>query len=136
MARTIADEIKAKVTPSEQAQLARSRVVDPEAHELYLRGRYYQEKRTQEALQQAISYFEHAIEKEPNYALAYAALAGSYTMLEDFGVLTPKKALPRARAAATKALEEDDNLAEAHAALGLILIHTYAPGAGREQRNN
>jgi eukaryotic-like serine/threonine-protein kinase len=128
MARTIANEIKAKLTPSEQAQLGRSRIVDPEAHELYLRGRYYQEKRTQETLQQAISYFERAIEKEPNYALAYAALAGSYTMLEDFGVLTPKEALPKARAAATRALEEDDNLAEAHAALGLILIHTYAPG--------
>jgi TolB-like protein/Flp pilus assembly protein TadD/predicted Ser/Thr protein kinase len=128
VARRIADEIKAKVTPKERAQLTSSRVVDPEAHELYLRGRFYQEKRTQETLQQAISYFEHAIEKEPNYALAYAALAASYTMLEDFGVLTPKEALQKARPAATKALEEDDNLGEAHAALGLVLIHTYAPG--------
>jgi len=127
MARAIANEIKIKLTPREQARLARSRPVDPEAHELYLRGRYYQEKRTQEGLKRAMGYFEQAIEKDPNYALGYAALAASYIQLEDFSVLPPKEALPKARAAATKALEVDDNLAEAHAALALVLIHTYMP---------
>jgi eukaryotic-like serine/threonine-protein kinase len=128
IARAIANEINVKLTPREQAGLVGSRPVDPEAHELYLRGRYYQEKRTQEGLQRAIVYFERAIEKDPNYALGHAALAASYIMLEDFSVLTPEEALPKARAAATKALEVDDNLTEAHAALGLVLIHSYVPG--------
>jgi serine/threonine protein kinase/tetratricopeptide (TPR) repeat protein len=119
VARAIASEIKAKVTPQEQTRLARARPVNPEAHELYLKGRYSWNKRTPEALKKSLEYFEQAIKKDPSYAPAYAGLADSYNMLGAgfYAVLPPKQAYPRAEAAATKALQLDSTLAEAHTSL-------------------
>jgi len=117
VARAIASEIKIKVTPQEQIQLRRTRQVDPEAYQLCLKGRYYWNRRTEEGFHRAIEYFSEALEKDPNYALAYAGLADCYNLLGVFGYVPPRDAYPRGKAAATKALELDEELAEAHASL-------------------
>jgi TolB-like protein/Flp pilus assembly protein TadD len=120
VARAIVSEIQIKVTPQEQAQLARARPVSPEAHEAYLRGRFYWNLRTEDGLKKSIEYFQRAIEKEPGYALAYAGLADSYALLADYSLMAPKEAYPRAKAAALKAMEMEERLPEAHTSLGHI----------------
>jgi TolB-like protein/Tfp pilus assembly protein PilF len=117
VAEAIATEIKTKITPQEQSQLRRTRPVDPEAYQLYLKGRYYWNRRSEEGIHRAIEYFSGALEKDPNYALAYAGLADCYNLLGAFGYVRPRDAYPRGKAAATKALELDEELAEAHASL-------------------
>jgi len=121
VARVIAQEIKVKVTPQEQARLARSSEsqVDPEAHQLYLKGRYFWYKRTEESMRKGIEYFNQALERNPTYALAYAGIASTYNLLghELYSVLDARDAYPKAKSAALKALELDDTLAEAHAVL-------------------
>ncbi len=107
-----------KLTPQEQAHLTSSRPVNPEAYERYLKGRYYWNLRTEEGLKKGIEYFQQAIEKDRGDAVAYAGLADSYVVLEDWGLMASKEAYPRAKAAAFKALEMDETLAEAHASLG------------------
>ncbi len=107
-----------------------------EAYRLYLKGRYFWNKRTVEGLNKGIDYFNEAIEKDPSYALAYVGLADSYSLLSDYNGLPPKESYPRAREAAEKALELDERLAEAHAALAFIKA-AYDwdwPGAEREYR--
>jgi TolB-like protein/Tfp pilus assembly protein PilF/predicted Ser/Thr protein kinase len=120
IAQVIANEVNAKVTPQEQASLAGKRPIDPEAHQAYLKGRYYWNKRTEEGIRKAISYFQQAVNKDPNYALAYAGLADSYLVLGVYSSAPWQETYRQAKAAATKALEIDDNLAEAHAALAVI----------------
>jgi serine/threonine-protein kinase len=116
--RAIAGEVKAVLTPQEQTRLASARPVNPEAHEAYLKGRYSWNLRTEEGLKKGIEYFQQAIEKDPGHALAYAGLADSYDALAYWNLMAPKEAFPRAKAAALKALEMDETLAEAHASLG------------------
>jgi serine/threonine-protein kinase len=118
VAQAIASEIKIKLTPQEQARLARARPVSPEAHEAYLKGRYYWNLRTEQGLKKSLDYFQQAIEKDPGYALAYVGLADSYDVLTTWGLMAPREAYPRVKAAALKALGMDENLAEAHASLG------------------
>jgi len=120
LARTIAKEIKIAVTPEEQARLSEARPVNPEAHQLYLKGRYLWNKRSAEELKKAIEYFEKAIEKDPDYAMAYAGLADSYLILPGYLPMPPKEANSRAKEAALKALEIDDKLAEAHTSLAAV----------------
>ncbi|MGH7595064.1 MAG: protein kinase domain-containing protein [bacterium] len=120
VARAVADEIKVKLTPQEQARLTSTRQVNPEAHEAYLKGRYYWNKRTEEGLKKASEYFHQAIEKDPAYALAYAGLADAYALLGVFEYLPSKDAYPKAKAAAEKALDIDDMLAEAHTSLAMV----------------
>ncbi len=122
IATKIADTLKAKLTGFEQKALATRSTENPEAHQLYLYGRYFWNKRTGTDLQKAIGYFKQAIEKDPQYALAYAGLADSYVILPGFGGASPGESLPLAKTAAQKALELDDTLAEAHSSLGLVLI--------------
>ena len=98
-----------------------SRPENTEAYQLYLKGRYFWNKRTGPDLQKAIDYFKQAIEKDPGYALAYVGLGDSYILLSGFGAAPPQDSFPLAEAAAKKALEIDDNLAEAHTTLGFIL---------------
>lgn len=119
VARAVADEIKVKVTPQEQVLLASARKVDPEAHELYLKGRYYWNKRTPDALEKGLEFFKQAKAKDPGYAAPYAGIADSYILLKDLGVLEQSVAVSEAMAAAKKALELDGQLAEAHASLGM-----------------
>lgn len=116
--RAIATEIKAKLTPQEQAYLTRVRQVDPEAYQAYLKGRYFWNKRTSEGFNEAIECFNQTIAIDPSYAPAYAGLADCYNLLSDYDVLSPMEAVPRAKAAAERALAIDSTLAEAHASLG------------------
>jgi TolB-like protein/Tfp pilus assembly protein PilF len=122
IAKTIADTLQAKLTGSEKRAIAAQPTENSEAHEFYLKGRYFWNKRTANDLKTAISYFQKAIEKDPNYALAYAGLADSYALLPYFGAASPQESFPPARTAAKKALTLDDTLAEAHTSLALILL--------------
>jgi len=123
VAQAIAERIRIELTPEEQAGLRRLKVVDPEAYEAYLKGRYFWNKRTGDGLRRAIDYFEQAIAKDPTYAPAYSGLADSYALAGDwqFGVMTAKEAMPRAKAAAMKALDLDNSLGEAHTSLAFCL---------------
>ena len=122
VAQAIAREIRITLTPQERGHLAKARPVDPEAYELYLKGRYFWNKRTEEGLRKGIEYFRQAIGKEPSYALAYAGLADCYSEPAFLGVVTvsPSAAMSEARAAAMRALELDDTLPEAHTSLAMI----------------
>ena len=107
-----------------------------EAYQLYLKGRYYWNRRTAELLKKANEYFQQAIDKDPTFGLAYAGLAESYAVFNYYEVLPPREACPKAKAAAMKALEIDETLAEAHAALGWIKgsCDWDWPGSEREFR--
>jgi tetratricopeptide (TPR) repeat protein len=120
IAKNIAEVLQAKLTGSEKASLAKTPKVDSEAYELYLKGRFFWNKRTGDDLRKSIEYLKQAIAKDPGYALAYAALADSYGLLRFYGGASPAESVMPAEAAAKKALELDDSLAEAHASLGLI----------------
>ncbi len=109
--RAIVSEIRVKLTAQEQARLASTRLIDPDAYRLCLKGRYYFYKLKPEAMQKAIEYFQQALEKDPAYALAYAGLADTYNALAFFTVFPPREVVPKAKAAAVKALEIDANLA-------------------------
>jgi TolB-like protein/Flp pilus assembly protein TadD len=121
IAKTIADTLQAKLTGAEKKAIAKRPTADPEAYELYQKGRFFWNKRTGADLQTSLQYFDQAIAKDPNYALAYAGLAESYVLLGLYAVGPPEQSVPKARAAAKKALALDDTLAEAHTALGLTL---------------
>jgi len=120
VAGAIANELKIELTSRGQVRLASSRPVDPEAYETYLKGRYYSSKRTEKDLKKSIEYFQQAIKKDPDYAPAYSGMADAYTLLGYRGILPSNEALPRGKAAALKAVELDDSLAEAHASLAFI----------------
>ena len=121
IAKTIAETLQAKLTGSEKVLMAKKPTENPVAYELYLKGRFFWNKRTAADLRKAIDYFNQAIEQDPLYARAYAGLADSYAILSVFGAAAPQESVPQARAAAKKALELDDTLAEAHASAGRIL---------------
>ena len=123
VAREIADQIRINLTPQEQAALKNVRVVNPEAYESYLKGRYFWNKRTADGLKAALAYFNQAIEEDPKYAQAYSGLADTYALLGDwqYAVMIPKEAFPKAKAAAIKALELDSALGEAHNSLAFVL---------------
>jgi TolB-like protein/Tfp pilus assembly protein PilF len=121
IAAAIAEALQAKLTGAEKKAIAKRPTANPEAYELYLEGRYFWNKRTGADLQTSLQYFEQAIAKDPNYALAYAGLAESYVLLGLYAVGPPEQSVPKAKAAAKKALELDGTLAEAHTALGLTL---------------
>jgi TolB-like protein/DNA-binding winged helix-turn-helix (wHTH) protein/Tfp pilus assembly protein PilF len=123
VASAIADQIRINLTPQEQAALKNVRVVNPEAYESYLKGRYFWNKRTADSLKVALAYFNQAIEEDPKYAQAYSGLTDTYALLGDwqYAVMTPKEAFPKAKAAAIKALELDSMLGEAHNSLAFVL---------------
>ena len=120
VARTIAQQIKVTLTPQEQAQMVEPRPINADAYQAYLKGRFYWEKRTPDGLKKAVEYFEQAISLEPNWPLGYAGLADAYVLMPVFASMRPSEVIPKARAAANRALELDDNLAEAHATLAHI----------------
>jgi TolB-like protein/Tfp pilus assembly protein PilF len=121
IATTIAETLQAKLTGSEKTAIAKRPTANTEAYELYLKGRFFWNKRTAADLRTAIEYFNQALGKDPSYALAYAGLADSYSLLHGYGGASPAGSLPRAKAAAKKALELDDTLAEAHTSLANVL---------------
>ena len=123
VARAIAEQIRATLNRQEKAALEKSKAVNPEAYEAYLKGRYFWNKRTGDGLKKAVDYFSLAVEKDPNYAEAYSGLADSYALSGDweYAILSPQEASPKAKAAATKALALDDSLGEAHTSLAFAL---------------
>jgi TolB-like protein/DNA-binding winged helix-turn-helix (wHTH) protein/Flp pilus assembly protein TadD len=123
VARSIAQQIRATLNLREQVALEKSKVVNPEAYEAYLKGRYFWNKRTGDGLRTAVEYFNHAIQTDPTYAEAYSGLADTYALSGDweYGVLSPQDAFRKAKAAATKALALDDSLGEAHTSLAFAL---------------
>ena len=136
VARSIAREIEVKLTPQPQNRLASDPAVDRKAYDLYLKGRYSWNKRTEEGFTKAIDYFQQAIVQEPNYALGYAGLADAYALLGSMpnAEMPRKQAMPLARAAALKALEIDETLSEAHTSLAFVRMHYDWdwPGAEKE----
>jgi TolB-like protein/Tfp pilus assembly protein PilF len=136
VARDIAQKIRIAVTPEERAQLTGARRINPEAYEAYLKGRYYWNKRTEEAMRRAIPYFEQSMSKDPNYPLAHDGLADCWLSLGWYGYVSPKEAFPRGKAEAMRALELDDSLAEAHTSLAFANMNYdwNWPAAEREFR--
>jgi DNA-binding winged helix-turn-helix (wHTH) protein/TolB-like protein/Flp pilus assembly protein TadD len=114
-----------KLTGEERQQLAKPYTTSSEAYQVYVRGRYVWSKRTHDGLERALEFFNQAIALDPNYALAYTGLADTYNSLGNLGFLPQKEASPRAREMASRALELDDNLAEAHGALAAALVDYY-----------
>jgi TolB-like protein/Flp pilus assembly protein TadD len=125
VAQKIAFALKAKLSPGEKERIEKKQTENTEAYQLYLKGRFYWNKRGVDDVKTAIEYFKKTIEKDPKYALAYAGLASSYVVLSQHGI-PPEECYDKARNAATKALVIDSTLAEAHATLGLIAsMHDY-----------
>jgi len=119
IARDVSGELRSKLGGG--GQTPKNYTENAEAYQLYLRGRYHWNKRTPEDLKKSVEYFQRAIDKDPTYALAYAAMAETYILIPGFGIESQAEYYARARAAATKALEIDDSLAEAHNALAAVL---------------
>jgi len=137
VAGAIADQIRISLTPQEQTALKNAKVVNPEAYESYLKGRYFWNKRTADGFKVALAYFNQAIEEDPKYAQAYSGLADTYVLLGDweYGVMAPKEAYPKAKAAATRALELDNTLSDAHTSLASLGMFDWDwQSAGKEFR--
>jgi serine/threonine protein kinase/tetratricopeptide (TPR) repeat protein len=130
---TIVDRLKVSLLGEEKAELLKRYTEDIEAYNMYLKGRYFWNKRTEEGLKRALEYFEKAFEKDPNYALAYAGLADSYLMLNAYAAIPPLEAYMKAKEAALKALEIDNTLAEAHTSLAYIKIRYDRDSEGAER---
>jgi len=132
----IVDRLKVKLLGEEKEKIVKRHTENLEAYNLYLQGRYFWNKRTPEGLKKSVDYFEQAIKKDPGYALAYAGLADSYITIGDWNLLPSKEVFPKARAAVLKALEMDDELAEAHNALAAIKKYYDWdwPGAEKEHK--
>ena len=122
IAQEISSNLRMKISGEVQNRVTKHYTENSEAYQLYLKGRYFWNKRTGEDLKKSIDYFNQAIELDPNYALAYAGLADAYVLFSGYSVSTPQDSYPKAKAAARRALDLDETLAEAHAALGLELF--------------
>ena len=124
LAHEISEKLRLQLTGDEKQRLAKRYTTNAEAYELYLKGRYHWNKRTGEGFIQARDYFQQSIDKDPVYALAYAGLADAYAQLAFFNVAPPREVMPKAKAAAMKALEIDGQLGEAYLPLGYVAF-TY-----------
>ncbi|MBA2704960.1 MAG: protein kinase [Blastocatellia bacterium] len=122
IALEISRNLRLKLSSAEQSRVNNLHTENAEAYELYLKGRFFWNKRTGEALKKSVDYFNQAIEKDPSYALAYVGLADAYIVIPFFSVGTAQDSYPKAKAAARRALEIDDTLAEAHTAMAAVLI--------------
>jgi len=133
ISREISEKLRLRLTGEQKTRLARRSTANPEAYQLYLKGRYEWNKRTAESLKNSVAYFEQAIERDPSYAQAYAGLADVYNVIGAYEHLSPQETFPKARVAAMKALELDDTLAEAHTALAMVRSHYDWDWAGAEK---
>jgi len=123
VAQKIATALETQISPDEKERLEKRGTESLEAYDSYLKGRYHWNKRIPDELQKGIGYFDQTLDKDSSYALAYAGLADSYTLLGNFNVLAPNVAYPRAKAAATRALEIDNGLAEAHTSFAFATMY-------------
>jgi serine/threonine protein kinase/tetratricopeptide (TPR) repeat protein len=120
IAREIADTLRLRLSGDQKKRLRKRPTENAEAYRLYLKGRYHWNKRNEEGIRKAIRLFEQALDQDPNCAQAYAGLADCYALLPNYASEAPKESLPKAEAAAKRALELDETLAEAHASLGMV----------------
>lgn len=121
IARDVSSKLKSKLSGADVAKVEKNYTANAEAYQLYLKGKFYWNKRTGESLKQAAELYRQAIEKDPNYALAYSGLAETYVLFSSYDVAPADDSMPQAKAAALRALAIDDSLAEAHNALGFYL---------------
>ncbi len=136
IAREVSGKIKTKLSGADVARVTKTYTASPEAYQLYLKGRFYWNKRTAESLKQSVDFYNQAIAKDPNYALAYSGLSESYGLFPSYSVALPLESMPKAKAAAVRAIEIDNSLAEAHSALG-VYLSAYSwnqPAAEKEFR--
>ncbi len=119
IARDITGNLRSRLSGTDAAKVAKNYTADPEAYQLYLKGRFQWNRRTPESLRQAIEFFGQAVAKDPNYALAYSGLAESFVLFPNYSAAAPRESMPKAKAAALRAIELDDSLAESHVALGI-----------------
>jgi serine/threonine protein kinase/tetratricopeptide (TPR) repeat protein len=132
IARNVSEKLRLKLSGADQTQLTKTDTASGEAYEAYLKGRYHWNKRTDEGFKQATNFFQEAIIKDPNYALAYTGLADCYTLRSDYGFLAPKEGYALAKGAVTLALRNDESLAEAHTSLASIKAVTDWDWQGAE----
>jgi serine/threonine protein kinase/Tfp pilus assembly protein PilF len=121
IARDVSNRLTSKLSGADVANVEKTYTANPEAYQLYLKGKFYWNKRTGQSLKQAADFYQQAIEKDPNYALAYSGLAETYVLFSSYDVAPAVDSMPQAKAAALRALAIDDSLAEAHNALGFYL---------------
>lgn len=133
VAQKIADEIRVTLRPPDRARLARRHTPDPDAYLAYSKGRFFWNRRTEVDLKRAIGYFQQAIEKDPNYALAYDGLADCWLPLGWYAYMAPSETFPYAKVAVTKALALDDSLAEAHTSLAFVTLYYDRDWANAER---
>ena len=123
IAREISEKLKFTLTGPDKKRLAVPKTYNSQAYQLYLKGRFLWNKRHPEAILKSIPFFEQAIAEDPSYALAYSGLADSYSLLSTTSIIDPLIVFPKGKAAAQKAIELNDTLAEAHASMVLVNIY-------------
>jgi serine/threonine-protein kinase len=123
IARDVSNKLKSKLSGADVAKVEKTYTANPEAYQLYLKGKFFWNKRTGESLKQAAELYRQAIEKDPNYALAFSGMAETYVLFSSYDVAPADDSMPQAKAAASRALEIDEQLAEAHTALGFYLFN-------------
>ena len=133
IARDVSKKLKSKLSGADVAKVEKNYTINPEAYQLYLKGKFSWNKRTSESLKQAVDFYNQAIEKDPNYALAYSGLAETYVLFSSYDVAPANDSMPQAKAAALRALSIDDSLAEAHNALGFYLSNYEWDREGSEK---
>ena len=133
IARDVSSRLKSKLSREEAAKVEKTYTTNPDAYQLYLKGKFYWNKRTGDALRQGVEYYKQAVEKDPNYALAYSGLAETYVLFSSYDVAPADDSMPQAKAAALRALEIDESLAEAHTALGFYLSNYEWDRVGSEK---
>jgi serine/threonine protein kinase/TolB-like protein/Flp pilus assembly protein TadD len=122
VSKKITESLRVKLTGEEEQKLAKRYSSDAEAYQLYLKGRYFWNKRNEEGFRNSIDYFKRAEERDPTFALAFSGLADSYALLCDIGVVAPVDEMPKAKAAAQKAVDADPNLAEAYTSRAFVKL--------------
>ena len=133
ISREIAQGLRLKLSNTEQQQLAKRSTTNPEAYELLLKGRFFGSKGGPEGRTKAVEYFNQALALDPNYALAYAELAGAYNVLIASASVDPRALRPKAEAAAEKALQLDETLPEAHLPMGTVRFHNWEWAAAERE---
>jgi adenylate cyclase len=133
ISKTVAEALKVRLTSQERAVIEKEQTADPEAHTLYLKGRYYWNERTQENVRKALEYFEQAVKIDPAFALAHSGLADCYNILGDYVWMPLERAQPLAREHALRALQIDDSLAEAHASYAVSLMSGWEFGPAESE---
>jgi serine/threonine protein kinase/Tfp pilus assembly protein PilF len=133
LARQISENLRLRLTPEDEKRLSKRSTQNREAYQLLLKSQYHMNKWTPEAVQHGMEYARQAIEADPGYAEAYAWVSGAYSLLGFFGFLPPAEAFPKAKAAALRALEIDDSLAEAHTFMAIVRVFYEWDWLGAEQ---